>query len=182
MLEFIATKYYSEKYGLKFLKHKVHVVIEANTGYKYFFDIKGKKHKSKFYINNNGYLWTSVTFSDGKKMSCRINRLVYSNIKGEIPKGFEIDHIDKNRTNNYPENLRCITRKENNQNKNIKGENNGFSKLSLEDAREICRLKVNKLMSAVDIANKFNVSKSTVKSIASGRNWKNFTEDIRKRR
>lgn len=60
--------------------------------------------------------------------------------------------------------------------------NNGFSKLSLEDAKEICRLKVNKLMSAVDIANKFNVSKSTVKSIASGRSWKNFTEDIRKRR
>lgn len=113
-------------------------------------------------------------------MSCRINRLVYSNLVGEIPKGYQIDHIDRNRKNNYPENLRLVTPSENNKNrKDMSGENNGWATLTAEKAREICKLAVSHELPRKEIARRFNVSEATVKSIRAGRNWKSFTEDLR---
>ena len=40
---------------------------------------------------------------------------------GEIPENLQIDHIDRNKTNNKIENLRLATCKENSRNKNSKG-------------------------------------------------------------
>lgn len=42
-----------------------------------------------------------------------IHRLIYLSFVGEIPEGFEIDHIDGNPSNNRLYNLQLITRKEN---------------------------------------------------------------------
>lgn len=42
-----------------------------------------------------------------------IHRLVYESFVGEIPEGFEIDHIDGNPRNNKLINLQLVTRKEN---------------------------------------------------------------------
>jgi len=42
-----------------------------------------------------------------------LHRLVYELFVGEIPKGYEIDHIDNDRTNNRIDNLRIVTHKEN---------------------------------------------------------------------
>ena len=47
-----------------------------------------------------------------------VHRMVYEAFKGEIPEGMEIDHIDRNRQNNNPDNLRVVTRSENNKNRN----------------------------------------------------------------
>ena len=41
------------------------------------------------------------------------HRIVYETFVGEIPKGFEIDHINTIRTDNRLENLRIVTRSEN---------------------------------------------------------------------
>lgn len=43
----------------------------------------------------------------------RVHRAVYETFCGEIPAGFEIDHIDTVRTNNSLENLRIVTHKDN---------------------------------------------------------------------
>ena len=48
---------------------------------------------------------------------CYVHRGVYETFKGEIPEGYEIDHIDTHRNNNDVNNLRLVTRKENMNNK-----------------------------------------------------------------
>lgn len=56
-------------------------------------------------IINSGYL----SLSGGKL----VHRIVFETYNGKIPKGYEIDHIDTNKTNNIITNLRLVTRKEN---------------------------------------------------------------------
>lgn len=45
-----------------------------------------------------------------------VHRLVWTLANGEIPAGYEIDHIDGNRSNNELSNLRLATRGQNAQN------------------------------------------------------------------
>lgn len=173
------SKYYSEERGLVELRYATTLIIDTEEGaYIEYTSANGRKCKMKFYENSNGYLWTSLALKDHTKISGRLNRIVYSNVYGEIPKGYEVDHIDKNRKNNYPENLRILTRKENNKNKNIKGENNGFSKLTEREVKEILVLVLEHKMTKQEIANRYNVSFATIKAIRSGRNWLYLTKDI----
>lgn len=173
------TKYYSENRGLVKLRYRTNLVIDSDEGawieYK---SANGRECKMKFYENTNGYLWTSLALEDHTKISGRLNRLIYSNIYGEIPKGYEIDHIDRNRKNNFPENLRLVTKVENNQNKDIKGEKNGFAILTNTQVREILELVLTHQKTKLEIAKDFGVSFATIKAIRSGRNWLTVTKDI----
>lgn len=47
-----------------------------------------------------------------------VHRLVAETFLGEIPKGHEVDHIDRNRSNNALDNLRIVTSHENRVNTN----------------------------------------------------------------
>lgn len=62
--------------------------------------IKGGYH---VYLRNN----------TKKKYAFNVSRLIWETFKGVIPKGFVIDHIDCNRTNNILENLQCISYSDN---------------------------------------------------------------------
>lgn len=173
------TKYYSEERGLVELRYLTNLVIDTEEGaWIEYISANGRKCKMRFYENQNGYLWTSLALKDHTKISGRLNRLVYSNTYGEIPKGYEIDHIDRNRKNNFPDNLRLVTKSENNQNKDIKGEKNGFAKLKEREVREILELVLTHTMTKQKIADKYRVSFATIKAIRSGRNWLSFTRDI----
>lgn len=66
----------------------------------------------------NGYRMVTVS---GKKHLT--HRVIWEMINGRIPDGFEIDHIDGNRSNNRIENLRLVTRSQNNKNKSIQSNN-----------------------------------------------------------
>lgn len=46
-----------------------------------------------------------------------VHRLIYEMSYGEIPEDKEIDHIDGNRANNHIDNLRLVTRSQNQQNR-----------------------------------------------------------------
>lgn len=173
------TKYYSEARGLVELRYRTNLVIDTEEGaFIEYTSANGRKCKMRFYENQGGYLWTSLALKDRTKISGRLNRLVYSNVYGEIPKGYEIDHIDRDRKNNFPNNLRLVTKKENNQNKDIKGEKNGFAKLKEKEVREILELVLTHTMTKQEIADKYNVSFATIKAIRSGRNWITVTKDI----
>ena len=89
----------------------------------YFVDKDGNVYSKtgrilKCSINSIGYKQL-FTYKDGKfdKSFC-VHRLVYETFVGEIPKGFEIDHINRNRLDNRLENLRVVTHKENVNNRN----------------------------------------------------------------
>lgn len=70
----------------------------------------GKELKQS--TNDRGYKCYRL-YKDGKVFSIRTNRLYYECVNGEIPKGMEIDHIDNNRENNNPSNLRAVSHTDN---------------------------------------------------------------------
>lgn len=49
-----------------------------------------------------------------------LHRLVWETFNGEIPTDMEIDHIDRDKSNNKLSNLRCVSHKENCQNRENK--------------------------------------------------------------
>jgi hypothetical protein len=55
-----------------------------------------------------------------KRVSINTARVIYEAFRGEIPAGFEIDHIDGNPSNNAVYNLRAVSHKENMQNPNTR--------------------------------------------------------------
>ena len=69
----------------------------------------GKFVQVKPSVNNCGYEF--ICYKDSKIVY--VHRLVYEAFKGEVPEDLEIDHIDRNKHNNNPDNLRLVTRAEN---------------------------------------------------------------------
>lgn len=63
------------------------------------------------HIENNGYERVKL---GGKKIS--VHRIVWEMHHGKITNSFEIDHVDRNRSNNKLENLRKVTRNQNQRN------------------------------------------------------------------
>ena len=61
----------------------------------------------------NGYLKVKLTDDTGKRIHFWLSRLVYTAFYGNIPKGFEVDHIDGDRLNNCLDNLSMVTHKQN---------------------------------------------------------------------
>ena len=72
----------------------------------------GKEKILKLRKNNRGYLNVSLSINCIVK-TYRVHRLVWSAFHGEIPEGYEINHIDEDKTNNRLDNLELVTRKEN---------------------------------------------------------------------
>lgn len=65
--------------------------------------------------SDNGYKRIGLTKDNVRKMHS-IHRLVYEAFVGKINDGYELDHIDTDRTNNSLSNLRIVTSQENKNN------------------------------------------------------------------
>lgn len=125
-------------------------------------------------VNEDGYV---RVWCNGKlRMK---HRLVYFLVHGDIPEnGFEIDHVDKDRANNAPHNLRKVTKPVNNTGCN----NRKFGKqLTDEQVHTICQLLANTNLSDLNIAKEVNRSRGTIRDIktrrtrtkiSSGYSWK----------
>ncbi len=77
---------------------------------------EGKLIQVKPSINNCGYEF--ICYASSRIVL--VHRLVYEAFKGEIPEGLEIDHFNRNKHNNNPDNLRLVTHAENMRNRNMK--------------------------------------------------------------
>lgn len=73
-----------------------------------FREIK-KFHK---YGKDKSYLATIISV-DNKPKSLLLSRVLYAWFKGDIPDGYDVDHIDNNSMNNSLDNLQLLTREEN---------------------------------------------------------------------
>jgi ribosomal protein L32E len=68
--------------------------------------------------------YTQIIVSNHKRGSDRVKATVYIHIfiymmhYGEYPEGMEIDHINQDKSDHRIENLRCVTSKENSENRN----------------------------------------------------------------
>lgn len=63
--------------------------------------------------NKSGWYFTVNLYKNGKRHSTeRIHRLVAKHFIGDIPRGFEVNHIDGNKQNNRVDNLEIISKQE----------------------------------------------------------------------
>lgn len=69
-------------------------------------------------LHKNGYV--QVCFCGKLYLA---HRIIWEMIKGEIPHGMQIDHIDQNKKNNKIENLRLVTHGQNLKNKTLMSNN-----------------------------------------------------------
>jgi hypothetical protein len=83
----------------------------------------GKLIPGTAFVDQRNYSGLRVTASfNGRVRSVAYGRAVYSWLTGVVPgKGFHVDHINHNAHDNRPWNLRCVTVRENNQNRRNQG-------------------------------------------------------------
>ena len=112
----------------------------------------------------------------GKSRNIKAHRAVYVALRGPIPPDKEINHKNGVKTDNFLENLELVSRSGNIRHSydhslrlRPTGENNAFHKLTADEARAIRALRGQ--ASSAKVAARFNVGKSTVKDIWSGKSW-----------
>lgn len=66
--------------------------------------------------DGHGYLQTQY-----KGVRCKNHRIIWELMNGEIPEGMQIDHINRDRSDNRIENLRLVTPSGNCENRECKG-------------------------------------------------------------
>lgn len=129
----------------------------------------------KPYVTSTGYQYI-VMRSLRSKMAVGVHRLVATGFLGPAPfPDAQVAHLDGNRLNNRLENLRWVTRSENERHKvghgkSNRGERQGRSVLSQEKVRCI-RVALGRGARQRDLAVAFGVSRTTISSISIGKSW-----------
>lgn len=71
-----------------------------------------KEKKLEPTVNNSGYYILSIR-KNGEQYSRGLHQIVWEAFNGEIPEGYEVDHIDNDPSNNNLSNLQLLTHEEN---------------------------------------------------------------------
>ena len=128
--------------------------------------------------NTHGYLRVSLS-KNGEVKHKSIHSLVAREFIGCCPVGFNINHIDGDKTNNCVDNLEYVSYSDN----NLHAYNNGLaksgeshynSKLTDSEVNSI-KIRLSNGDKIGDVARDFSVSRETVSAIKHGRNWRHLT-------
>lgn len=119
-------------------------------------------------LDKDGYP-RSTLFKESKRWDATIHILMAITFIGEIPEGYEVNHIDGNKLNTHYSNFEIIPKKE-----NMKHNLNVLKncKLDFETAKEIRALANMGVWSNVELGEIYGVSNQTVSLIKLNRIWK----------
>ena len=96
--------------NLEFRKIKsLKFLYEISADGRYLRNVKSKRYYRARQDKDGYYVW-SIRF-EGKSKTVKAHVLVAECWLGDRPAGYDIDHIDRNKTNNHYSNLRYATRK-----------------------------------------------------------------------
>lgn len=114
--------------------------------------------------------------------SVTIHSLVAEAFLGERPNGMVINHIDQNPLNNFYKNIEYTTQVRNIEEANLRGNGNIGTKQRDAKLTELEVLDIRQRIEAgesqVDIADFYNVSKTTICDIKAGRKWSHVGRNI----
>lgn len=122
-----------------------------------------------------------VTRRHSIRITILVHRAICATFKGPpTPEKPHVRHLNGNPLNNKPKNLVWGTPKENGEDKvrhgtSVKGSRNGNSKLTEDQVREIRKLR--ELYSIDYICRLFNVDRTCLYHIWTGKTWKHVKED-----
>jgi hypothetical protein len=130
----------------------------------------------------SGYLCVGLYDGTGKSTTLRIHTLVANAFIGPRPSDqHEVAHRDGNRANNYRRNLRWATRAENMEDAARhgtirRGENHSEAKLTDVIVKECRRMFANGDKTIADLANKYGISRRTMRDAICGEGWRHITD------
>lgn len=119
-------------------------------------------------------------YKNGERTTEKVHRLVAKAFLGKPDDFLEVNHKNGIKTDNWLENLEWVTRSENIRHadetglRNIKGKNNPQAKLTDEEVLEILQM-LDAGVPQWKIAEKFNVDRTTISAIKTGRSWSHLT-------
>lgn len=122
--------------------------------------------------------YQSVHLSEKPHRVCTlyVHRLVVEAFVGPIPAGFDVDHLDYDRSNNRLANLRVVPHSENvgrsrRYGRMPRGETHGIAKLTEDDVRQIRVIYAAGGISQAALGRRYGVTQSAVKDIVRRINW-----------
>lgn len=74
--------------------------------------IRNSKGKTLGSIGSDGYVHL-ITKKSGKYVNVRVHKIIWKAFKGDVPDGYEIDHINGNKSDNRINNLQLLNHKDN---------------------------------------------------------------------
>jgi HNH endonuclease/NUMOD4 motif-containing protein len=133
----------------------------------------------KVHVDKTGYVRARIMRDERHSYNVGVHQLVAAAFLGLCPPGHEVNHIDRNKANNCPENLEYVTHAENLEHARQKGawarstrhgEQAAPAKLTERQVTEIRSLLADGL-SHCRIADMFGVSQPTITNIKTGKTW-----------
>lgn len=135
----------------------------------------GVGHIMRPWKNWHGYVMVTLSH-DGTKKSPTMHSLVAAAFIGPRPKGWDIDHIDNDKSNNAYTNLEYVTRRVNLKRADAmgltrRGELNGRARFTEDDVRAIRSSK----LSQSELGRHYGCRQSTIWGIQNYTSWKHVT-------
>jgi len=160
------------------IKSNTRFVVHSMRHDKTFIRLR-KSRMIKFGTHEFGYPQVTLQ-QEGRILYSSVHRLVLENFVGPKPKGYQCSHLDGNPKNNNIDNLKWESPSDNNKRKKDHktwqgGSKNGNAKLCEESVRNIKLLRLNEKLTHKQLSELYNVGKSNIKKILSGRAWKHVT-------
>ena len=134
-------------------------------------------------LRNDGYLQLNL-FKDGKQKHFCVHRLVAEAFIPNSENKFEVNHKDEDKTNNRVENLEWVTRKENLRHaveQGLKKSGEDHFRAALTNEQVVCIRNNPCKLTITQLAEKFQVSKSTIGEIQLGEKYKTAGGVIREK-